>query len=232
MIFLHVAVNVGGNNGPRAGEKMNKWLVSFWESILNLLPDKPDEHGLTRGAKKKLREEAARLEVVRDKLKDAWYAATELQIERNKHIEIEIWQQKEKIEQILSLPEIKHSLKQVTWKERIVNSLQGDLVLRFALPLAFAVAAASIFYLIKDSLVILRYLGELQLLVPSAHAATAPDFGFTHKDMRRYFVLATLTLGLIAAFTILGMSQKADARKLAADAIKTILGVYAGMLVD
>jgi len=55
------------------------------------------------------------------------------------------------------------------------------------------------------------------------------------KIVIRYLIFAVISIGFFCALGIIAFSQKTDTRKLAADMIMTILGVFIGMatkLVD
>jgi len=120
---------------------------------------------------------------------------------------------------------------EATWIERLGAVVLTDRFLTAAtgLGIIFSVLATfRIFDNLPDVSAALRSIW-LFLTMSKAFGAEAIGSSFSSKEGFRYLILGAITIGFICALAILGFSEKADARKLAADMIKTILGIYAGM---
>jgi hypothetical protein len=114
-----------------------------------------------------------------------------------------------------------------------------DKLLMLATLVAAVVSIVSLAQVLEAFPAIIRTLFSLigsSLIGTSRAAVDIPiPTAITPKDVVRYLVLAVISVGFFVAFAILTFSNKADARKLAADMIKMILGFYIGMatkLVD
>jgi hypothetical protein len=186
---------------------------------------------LSEESKKRLRAEAFKLAQLRDKLEEARAIAEQLSREPGAtDYKNDIDEIIEKISKTFARRTYFQALRDIPWTERLWVRLSGDAFLKVAATFCLAAAIASLSYLIGNFQEIIKGLQDfIQLLIPQAHAQAAGAMSIDAKSAIRYSILAIISIGFFCALGIMAFSNKADARKLAADMIKTILGVYVGM---
>jgi hypothetical protein len=216
----------------------SKGLVQYLVDIL--IPDRPDKFGLTREQRRLLRKEAQTLRELNDKLSDALVYVNDLAVEENQRaIRKLVWRAKARVLETLNSKPYIEAVKEVPWLDRLQFALRGDVFLRFSVLFGLVAALFTVANIAFDFREVAGAIGVfIMLLLPKAAMAATEvqsGVGFSARDGLRYLILIAITMGFACAMAILAFSNKADARKFAADMIKTILGVYAGMatkLVD
>jgi hypothetical protein len=69
-------------------------------------------------------------------------------------------------------------------------------------------------------------------IISTAYADTAPPMTVPYKEVVQDAIILTIPVAFLASFATLLFSNKEDARRLAADAIKTILGFTIGVATN
>jgi hypothetical protein len=188
--------------------------------------------GFSSDKQSRYRAELQRLFAVREKLFDVLLTSKELTTQPfASQLRSEIIRRIRRIDIISRRISSNTKLGPVSWVDRIKASFVLDSYLYIATIVTIAAATLSSYDLISNLPALIESLSSwLRLIVPPAHGAeTVTNSLISPRDALRYGFLATITLGFFFALGILGWSNKADARKFAADMIKTILGIYAGM---
>jgi hypothetical protein len=209
----------------------------FWtllERVENwLIPDRPGKFGLTRRERRLFRREAQTLRELKEKLRDLHLIAKHSEVKENKEIiEKGIRDLEHKIFEVLYSKAYRDAQKEIPWLEKLSFALRGDVFLRFATVIVSIAAILTITFIAIDFKDVSASIGTFLMLlfaIGKAAAQAQTSVAFSAKDGLRYLILIAITLGFVCAMAILAFSNKADARKFAADMIKTILGVYAGM---
>lgn len=118
---------------------------------------------------------------------------------------------------------------------RTIDDLQSDYYLALSLAVSLLGAGVTIYMFVANPNVAHSVLDVLSVwfhwLVGNAHGAEPnTNSPMIPKDGIQYLILAVISLVFFYSFEILTFSNKSDSRKIAADTIKTILGVYIGIL--
>jgi hypothetical protein len=194
-----------------------------------------EEEILSERSMKLIREEAFKLVELRDKLQEALTVAETLHREPlATDIKEELQNVIEQIGRTFATRIYFRSIRNMPWPERLWRRVSEDRYLEISTYLS-AVAAvltglvtATGFRAVEE--VALKIWESLKnLFVSPAHAQAMTGLALDQKSVIQYFILVVISIGFFSALAILAFSNRADARKLAADMIKTILGVYVGM---
>jgi len=122
------------------------------------------------------------------------------------------------------------------WTERLWDRLNAERFVGLATILSGTIILlASIRAIIDLNVVPLIIEWITHLFILQAHAQAIIGEMADAKIVIRYLIFAVISIGFFCALGIIAFSQKTDTRKLAADMIMTILGVFIGMatkLVD
>jgi hypothetical protein len=193
---------------------------------------------LSKESEKLIRADALKLAEMRDKLKEARAVAEQFHREPaaadykesiNKLIE--------EVDRTLSRRIYFRAVRDMPWPERLWDRLRTDKYLAFATFGALTLFLGLVWPdLFVDAPHFKQWMDWLrQLIIPHAHAQAGGGTGIDARSTLRFVILAVISFGFFFALGVMGFSSKPDARKFAADMIKTILGVYIGMatkLVD